>query len=75
MIDEAQRNCRNCAHCYIEYKSRPGLDCCLCNGGEYCDFVMKYKNNSCKPGNLIHWAPKPPTLWEQFINLFSHNHD
>ena len=71
MIEEASRNCRNCAHCHIEFESNPRLDCCLRNGGQYCNFVMKYYSNSCKPNNPIHWTPKPPTLWEKFINLFT----
>ena len=72
MIEEANRNCRNCAHCHIVFTDNPRYDRCLRNA-QYCDIVLKYpfELSSCTPNNLIHWAPKPPTLWEKFINLFS----
>ena len=72
MIEEANRNCRNCIHCFIEYKDSPVFDKCLFNATD-CHSVLTRPRlyQSCSPDKRIHWVPKPPTLWEKFLNLLS----
>jgi hypothetical protein len=71
MLPVEQRNCRNCNHCVVHMESHASLDRCLLYGS-YCDVILNPHMSkfvvgglSCKPDNLISWAPKPLTFWQR----------